>query len=150
MVGGSLEAGEDHGVYAHDGATVELEAVRLSGNEIGVRVLESRASLRDIVVESGRGPAVAAGQGATVVVHGGELEAGEYAALEAFDGGHITAAGCVCRTDDDPTLAYDGGTVELLAWIVALGAAGGRAAQTDFYVPSVPLRCGMGGVSWAV
>jgi protocatechuate 4,5-dioxygenase beta chain len=39
--------------------------------------------------------------------------------------------------------------VELLAWIVALGAAGGRAASTDFYVPSVPLRCGMGGVSWA-
>jgi len=46
--------------------------------------------------------------------------------------------------------AGDGGTVELLAWIVALGAAGGRAAKTDFYVPSVPLRCGMGGVSWPV
>jgi protocatechuate 4,5-dioxygenase beta chain len=46
--------------------------------------------------------------------------------------------------------AGDGGTVELLAWLVALGAAGGRAARTDFYVPSVPLRCGMGGVTWDV
>lgn len=46
--------------------------------------------------------------------------------------------------------AGDGGTVELLAWLVALGAAGGRAARTEFYVPSVPLRCGMGGVTWSV
>jgi aromatic ring-opening dioxygenase catalytic subunit (LigB family) len=44
--------------------------------------------------------------------------------------------------------AGDGGTVELLAWLVALGAAGGRKAKTDFYVPSVALRCGMGGVNW--
>jgi aromatic ring-opening dioxygenase catalytic subunit (LigB family) len=44
--------------------------------------------------------------------------------------------------------AGDGGTVELLAWLVALGAAGGREARTDFYVPSVALRCGMGGVNW--
>lgn len=44
--------------------------------------------------------------------------------------------------------AGDGGTVELLAWLVALGAAGNRAAKTDFYVPSVALRCGMGGVNW--
>jgi aromatic ring-opening dioxygenase catalytic subunit (LigB family) len=47
--------------------------------------------------------------------------------------------------------AGDGGTVELLAWMVAMGAAqsaGGRGAETVFYVPSVPLRCGMGGVEW--
>jgi protocatechuate 4,5-dioxygenase beta chain len=44
--------------------------------------------------------------------------------------------------------AGDGGTVELLAWLVAMGAAGGRSAKTDFYVPSVALRCGMGGVNW--
>ena len=44
--------------------------------------------------------------------------------------------------------AGDGGTVELLAWLVAMGAAGRRAARTDFYVPSVALRCGMGGVNW--
>jgi protocatechuate 4,5-dioxygenase beta chain len=44
--------------------------------------------------------------------------------------------------------AGDGGTVELLAWLVAMGAAGGRPAETVFYVPSVPLRCGMGGVAW--
>ena len=46
--------------------------------------------------------------------------------------------------------AGDGGTVELLAWLVAMGAAGRRPAKTHFYVPSVPLRCGMGGVSWAL
>lgn len=46
--------------------------------------------------------------------------------------------------------AGDGGTVELLAWLVALGAAGGKAAEPVFYVPSVPLRCGMGGVDWKV
>lgn len=50
--------------------------------------------------------------------------------------------------------AGDGGTVELLAWLVAMGAAQtlapGRGSETMFYVPSVPLRCGMGGVEWAV
>ena len=46
--------------------------------------------------------------------------------------------------------AGDGGTIELLAWLVAMGAAGTRPAQTMFYVPSVPLRCGMGGVDWNV
>ena len=46
--------------------------------------------------------------------------------------------------------AGDGGTVELLAWLVTLGAAGGRAADPIFYVPSVPLRCGMGGVDWKI
>jgi protocatechuate 4,5-dioxygenase beta chain len=46
--------------------------------------------------------------------------------------------------------AGDGGTVELLAWLVALGAAGDRAAEPIFYVPSVPLRCGMGGVDWNI
>lgn len=47
--------------------------------------------------------------------------------------------------------AGDGGTVELLAWMVAMGAAGaGRKAETIFYEPSVPLRCGMGGVDWNV
>jgi len=44
--------------------------------------------------------------------------------------------------------AGDGGTVELLAWLVAMGAADARRAETIFYVPSVPLRCGMGGVVW--
>jgi hypothetical protein len=53
-----------------------------------------------------------------------------------------TATGAVAA------ILTDGGTVELLAWLVAMGAAGRRAAQTDFYVPSVALRCGMGGVSW--
>lgn len=44
--------------------------------------------------------------------------------------------------------AGDGGTIELLAWFVAMGAVGNRKASTAFYVPSVPLRCGMGGVTW--
>ena len=49
--------------------------------------------------------------------------------------------------------AGDGGTVELLAWMVAMGAASELAAggaQTVFYVPSVALRCGVGGVTWTV
>ena len=53
-------------------------------------------------------------------------------------------------TVEKMTAAGDGGTVELLAWLVALGAAGGRAAEPIFYVPSVPLRCGMGGVDWKI
>lgn len=44
--------------------------------------------------------------------------------------------------------AGDGGTTELLAWIVALGAAGGRPARTVVYEPARALRCGMGGVIW--
>ena len=48
--------------------------------------------------------------------------------------------------------AGDGGTSELLAWIVAMGTAevvnAASRAETVFYVPSVPLRCGMGGVEW--
>jgi protocatechuate 4,5-dioxygenase beta chain len=65
----------------------------------------------------------------------------------------LLAAGDARRALREATIermvaAGDGGTVELLAWLVALGAAGGRPARTDFYVPSVPLRCGMGGVTW--
>jgi len=45
----------------------------------------------------------------------------------------------------------DGGAGELLAWLVALGAAaetGNPRARSVFYVPSVPMRCGMGGSYW--
>ncbi len=42
--------------------------------------------------------------------------------------------------------AGDGGTTELLAWIAAVGVAGGRAARTICYEPAAELRCGMGGV----
>ncbi len=45
----------------------------------------------------------------------------------------------------------DGGASELLAWIVAMGAAaemGRPKAESVFYVPSVPMRCGMGGSYW--
>ncbi|MEO7403766.1 MAG: hypothetical protein ABIU95_08875 [Burkholderiales bacterium] len=55
-------------------------------------------------------------------------------------------------TLDRMMAAGDGGTTELLAWLVAQGAAGGARenakADTVFYVPSVPLRCGMGAVDW--
>jgi len=47
----------------------------------------------------------------------------------------------------------DGGAGELLAWIVAMGAAaelGQPRAESVFYVPSVPMRCGMGGCYWAL
>ena len=47
----------------------------------------------------------------------------------------------------------DGGAGELLAWLVAMGAAaqaGNAKADSVFYVPSVPMRCGMGGSYWAL
>ncbi|HVL56268.1 MAG TPA: hypothetical protein VM491_07175 [Burkholderiaceae bacterium] len=45
----------------------------------------------------------------------------------------------------------DGGAGELLAWLVSMGAAaqhGTPKAESVFYVPSVPMRCGMGGSYW--
>ena len=44
--------------------------------------------------------------------------------------------------------AGDGGTTELLSWLVALGAAEGRRCRTACYEPSRALRCGMGAVVW--
>jgi aromatic ring-opening dioxygenase catalytic subunit (LigB family) len=44
--------------------------------------------------------------------------------------------------------AGDGGTTELLSWIVAMGAAGRRRAHTVCYEPALELRCGMGCVYW--
>jgi protocatechuate 4,5-dioxygenase beta chain len=47
----------------------------------------------------------------------------------------------------------DGGAGELLAWLVAMGAAaehGQPRAESIFYVPSVPMRCGMGGSCWTL
>ena len=42
----------------------------------------------------------------------------------------------------------DGGAAELLAWVVAAGAAGSPQGKSVFYVPSVPQRCGLGGMVW--
>lgn len=74
---------------------------------------------------------------------------------EKFDRWFLELLGCgdPARVVREATIekmigAGDGGTVELLAWLVAMGAAGNRAAKTDFYVPSVALRCGMGGANW--
>ncbi len=44
--------------------------------------------------------------------------------------------------------AGDGGTTELLSWLIPMGAADGVAATTVCYEPSVALRCGMGAVHW--
>ncbi len=44
--------------------------------------------------------------------------------------------------------AGGGGTTELLAWLVALGVATNKVANPVFYVPSVEMRCGIGGVVW--
>ena len=44
--------------------------------------------------------------------------------------------------------AGDGGTTELLAWMVALGAVGDRPARTVCYEPAAALRSGMGAVVW--
>lgn len=46
--------------------------------------------------------------------------------------------------------AGDGGTVELLAWFVAMGAAPNTSARTIVYEPAVALRCGMGCVNWQI
>lgn len=54
-------------------------------------------------------------------------------------------------TFDKMLTGGDGGAGELLAWIVAMGAAaelGKPKAESVFYVPSVPMRCGMGGSFW--
>ena len=41
-----------------------------------------------------------------------------------------------------------GGTSEVLAWLVALGAVGRRPASVLTYEPVVAWRCGMGAVAW--
>lgn len=46
--------------------------------------------------------------------------------------------------------AGDGGTTELLAWLVALGAVGARPARTICYEPTAALRSGMGAVIWPI
>lgn len=44
--------------------------------------------------------------------------------------------------------AGGGGTAELLAWICVMAAATNKKAKPVFYVPSVEMRCGIGGVYW--
>ena len=51
-------------------------------------------------------------------------------------------------TIDKMVAAGDGGTTELLAWLVALGAVGDRPARTVCYEPAAELRSGMGAVIW--
>lgn len=57
----------------------------------------------------------------------------------------------VCReaTVERMNEAGGGGTTELLAWMVAMAAAGGTAARSIFYVPSAEMRCGIGGSVWS-
>ncbi|MCY4549976.1 MAG: hypothetical protein OXC28_16545 [Defluviicoccus sp.] len=74
---------------------------------------------------------------------------------EAFDRGFLAlleegdAEKVVAETTlEKMAQAGDGGTTELLSWMVAMGAAGGRKARTVCYEPAVELRCGMGCVWW--
>ena len=70
----------------------------------------------------------------------------------------LMAAGDVERVRREVTFEKmltggDGGAAELLAWAVAMGAAnavGQPAAEHSFYVPSIAMRCGMGGVLWTL
>ncbi len=44
--------------------------------------------------------------------------------------------------------AGGGGTTELLAWMVAMAAAGGTPGRSTFYVASREMRCGIGATVW--
>jgi len=44
--------------------------------------------------------------------------------------------------------AGGGGTTELLAWMVAMAAAGGTRGRRIFYVASSEMRCGIGATVW--
>ena len=44
--------------------------------------------------------------------------------------------------------AGGGGTTELLAWMVAMAAAGGTPGRSTFYVGSKEMRCGIGATVW--
>jgi protocatechuate 4,5-dioxygenase beta chain len=83
---------------------------------------------------------------------------GYFSVQEAFDEWFMALmqSGDVERVKREVTLEKllsggDGGAPELLAWLVAMGAAaelGQPVAERVFYVPSVALRCGMGGAYW--
>lgn len=74
---------------------------------------------------------------------------------EAFDRWFLDllAAGDPARVLREATVermeaAGGGGTAELLSWMVAMAVAENKAAHPVFYVPSVEMRCGVGGVYW--
>lgn len=74
---------------------------------------------------------------------------------EAFDRWFLDllATGDVERILNEATVermeqAGEGGTAELQAWLVALAASEKKVAEPVFYVPSVEMRCGIGGVIW--
>lgn len=56
----------------------------------------------------------------------------------------------ICReaTVERMNEAGGGGTTELLAWMVAMAAAGGAKGRPTFYVPSAEMRCGVGAAVW--
>ena len=73
-----------------------------------------------------------------------EFDRAFLALLEEGDPGKVVAE----TTLERMAAAGDGGTTELLSWIVAMGAVGERRARTVCYEPAVELRCGMGCVWW--
>lgn len=56
----------------------------------------------------------------------------------------VVAEATIPRMND----AGGGGTTELLAWMVALGASGGTSGKRQFYVASNEMRCGIGASVW--
>jgi aromatic ring-opening dioxygenase catalytic subunit (LigB family) len=66
------------------------------------------------------------------------------ALMEESDPDRVVREATIERMND----AGGGGTTELLAWMVAMAAAGGTPARTVFYVASQEMRCGIGGSVW--
>jgi protocatechuate 4,5-dioxygenase beta chain len=64
--------------------------------------------------------------------------------MEESDPDRVVREATIERMND----AGGGGTTELLAWMVAMAAAGGTPARTVFYVASQEMRCGIGGSVW--
>jgi hypothetical protein len=51
-------------------------------------------------------------------------------------------------TVDRMEAAGSGGTSELLAWVVVMGAIGARPGHSFGYTVHTDFRCGIGAVSW--
>lgn len=66
------------------------------------------------------------------------------ALMEASDEERVVREATIERMNE----AGGGGTTELLAWMVAMAAAGTTGGRTVFYVPSKEMRCGIGATVW--
>ena len=64
--------------------------------------------------------------------------------MEESDEAHVLRDLTIERMNE----AGGGGTTELLAWMVAMAAAGGTRGRSTFYVASREMRCGIGATVW--